>query len=435
MNASLLIIGRLLVFAGLSIMLMPTTCLAQNGSSNSDSSSVWTFGGHSKYQYIYTSVPGDSVLQGISGDSLQDHNLEVRLKFRVRRDRWDFDTHVQFITVHSDMLSATSDLPGLILAGSGVINDKRRWFDLTHEIHNEGKNATLLRLDRVSVGFTGDKTVFRFGRQAVSWGNGLLFTPMDIFNPFDPAAVDKEYKAGDDMVYGQHLLDNGNDIQAVAVIRRDLISGEVEQDKSSLALKFHGFKGAYEYDLLAAQHYGDQILGIGLSTDFGGAIWRGDLVWADTDTESVFSAVAGVSYSWVSGGRNWTGFMEYFYSGFGQRDGNYSPESLAANPELLKRLARGELFNLGRHYLGTSVTVELTPLLNLTPNFFINLTDPSALAQLVVSYDWKQDIQLLAALNVPIGPNGSEYGGIDSTQPGLYVSTGPSLFAQLAWYF
>jgi hypothetical protein len=435
MIASLSIIGRLLAFAGLSIMLIPTICLAQSGSSNSDSSSVWSFGGHTKYQYIYTSVPGDSVLQGISGDSLQDHNLEVRLKISARRERWNFDTHVQFVTVHSDMLSATTELPGLILAGSGLINDKRRWFDLTHEIHNEDKNATVLRLDRVSVGFTGDKTVFRFGRQAVSWGNGLLFTPMDIFNPFDPAAVDKEYKAGDDMVYSQYLLDSGNDVQAVAVIRRDLISGEVEQDKSSLALKFHGFKGSYEYDLLAARHYGDQILGLGLSTDFGGAIWRGDLVWADTDTESVFSAVAGISYSWIGGDRNWTGFLEYFYSGFGQRDGKYSPGDLATNPELLKRLARGELFNLSRHYLGASLTVELNPLLNLTPNVFINIADPSALAQLVLTYDWKQDIQLLAALNVPIGPNGSEYGGTDSTQPGLYVSTGPSIFAQLAWYF
>lgn len=435
MTARLSITGRLLVYAGLSVLLIPTTSLAQNGSSNSDSSSIWSFGGHSKYQYVYTSVPDDSVLQGISGDSLQGHSLEVRLKISARRDRWDFETHAQFITVHSDMLNATAGLPGLILAGSGVINDKRRWFDLTHEIHNEGKNATLLRLDRVSVGFTGDKTVFRFGRQAVSWGNGLLFTPMDIFNPFDPAAVDKEYKAGDDMVYGQYLLDSGDDVQAVAVIRRDLISGEVEHDKSSLALKFHGFKGSYEYDLLAAQHYGDQILGLGLSTDFGGAIWRGDLVWADTDTETVFSAVAGASYSWVSGDHNWTGFLEYFYSGFGQQGGDYSAGDLASNPELLKRLARGELFNLGRHYLGASLTVELTPLLNLTPNVFFNIADPSALAQMVLTYDWKQDIQLLAALNVPIGPNGSEYGGIDATQPGLYVSVGGSIFAQLAWYF
>ena len=224
-------------------------------------------------------------------------------------------------------------------------------------------------------------------------------------------------------------------MQAVAVVRRDLVSGDVEQDKSSLAAKYHGFWGRTEYDLLLAEHYAERVIGLGLSTDYAGAIWRTDLVWTDTDSGSVFSAVGGASYSWIAGGHNWTGFVEYYYNGFGQSDGEYSPEELASNPDLLRRLARGELFNLGRHYLGASVMVEVTPLLNLTPNVFINLTDPSALAQLVLSYDWKQDFQLLGALNIPIGASGTEYGGIESEQPGLYISTGTSLFAQLAWYF
>ena len=395
----------------------------------------WTLGGHSKYQFIHTSIPDDSVLYSINGDHLQDHNLEVRLKASARRDRWDFDVQAQLIGTHSDTLAGLRGFPGLIFPGSDVINDDRRWFNLTYELNNEGKNASVFRLDRVNIGYTGDRTVVRFGRQAISWGNGLLFTPMDILNPFDPAAVDKEYKSGDDMLYGQYLLTNGNDVQAVAVVRRNPVNGDVEQDSSSVALKYHGFWGSNEYDLLLAEHYGETLVGLGASTDFGGAIWRGDLTWNDTDTSSVISAVAGASYSWVLREHNWTGFLEYFYNGFGQSDGDYSVPGLASNPELLKRLARGELFNLGRHYLGASVTVEVTPLFNFTPNVFINLTDPSALAQLVFTYDWKQDIQLLGAFNFPIGPNGSEYGGIESTQPGLYVSTGPSLFAQLAWYF
>ena len=399
------------------------------------SSTDWAFGGHTKYQFIHTQVPQDSVLHQIDGDTLQDYNLEARLKVSARRDRLDFKTHIQFITVHSDSLSGFSELPLLIYPGQGVISDNRRWFDLTHEFNNEGKNATLLRLDRLNVGFTGENTVVRFGRQAISWGNGLLFTPMDILNPFDPTVVDKEYKAGDDMLYGQYLLNRGDDIQTVAVVRRHPISGEVDRHQSTLAGKYHGFWGSKEYDLLLAEHYGEIVLGLGASTDFGGAIWRGDLVWNETDSGSVFSAVAGGSYSGVTGGHNWSGFIEYFYNGFGQTGGDYSVAGIASNTELLKRLARGELFNLGRHYLGISITIETTPLLTLTPNIFINLTDPSALAQFVFSYDWKQDIQVLAALSFPIGPNGSEYGGIDSGQPGLYVSTGPSLFAQLAWYF
>ncbi len=413
----------------------PAGLYAQSGVFSANKPTQWTFGGHTKYQYIHTRIPEDSVLQSISGNSMQDHNLEARLKVSARRERWSFATHAQFITVYSDTLLGFRDLPQIIFPGAGIITDDRRWFNLTHELTNEGKNATLLRLDRVSVAYTGDKTVIRLGRQAISWGNGLLFTPMDIFNPFDPTAVDKEYKTGDDMLYGQYLLDNGNDVQAVAVVRRNPVSGDIEQDESSMSVKYHAFWTGNEYDLLLAEHYGQRVLGLGASTDLGGAVWRGDLVWTDTDSGSIFSAVGGVSYSGVTAGHNWTGFLEYYYNGFGQSEGDYSAAGLAANPELLKRLNRGESFNLGRHYLGASLSVEWTPLLNLTPNVFVNVTDPSALAQLVLAYDWKQDVQLLAALNIPIGPGGSEYGGISAGQAGQYLSTGPSLFAQLAWYF
>jgi len=420
-----------LTFACLLVAQWTSVLAAEQGSPETD----WTFGGHSKFQTIHTHIPGDSVLQAINGDSLQDFNLEVRLQAAARRDRWGFKTDFQFITVHSDTLSASDDLPLLLFPGADIINDDRRWFNLTHVFHNEGKNATLVRLDRLNLGYTGDKTVIRFGRQAISWGNGLLYTPMDIFNPFDPATVDKEFKSGDDMLYGQYLLDDGSDIQTVAVVRRDLTSGDVESDQSSLAVKYHGFISGYEYDLLLAEHYDDLVLGLGGSADIAGAVWRSDLVWTDTDTGSVLTAVAGASYSWVTGQRNWTGVLEYYYNGYGQAGGDYSAEGLVENPALLQRLARGEVFNLGRHYLGASATVEFTPLLILGPNLFVNLTDPSALAQLVMTYDWKQDLQILAALNLPIGSKGSEYGGIEAQQPGQYVSTGPSLFAQLAWYF
>ena len=269
----------------------------------------WSFGGHTKYQYTHTLVPDNSVLQSISGDSLQAHNFEARLKVSARRERFDFEVHTQLIGVHSDLLSAFRELPGFITPGADVINDDRRWFNLTHEFSNKDKNASLIRLDRISVGYTGDKTVFRFGRQAISWGNGLLFTPMDIFNPFDPTAVDKEYKSGDDMLYAQYLLDSGSDLQAVAVVRRNPVSGDIEQDQSSLALKYHGFWGSHEYDLLASEHYGEFVLGLGASTDFHGAIWRADLVWSKTDPGSTLAGVGGVSYSGVLGGFNWTGFM------------------------------------------------------------------------------------------------------------------------------
>lgn len=77
----------------------------------------------------------------------------------------------------------------------------------------------------------------------------------------------------------------------------------------------------------------------------------------------------------------------------------------------------------------------MNPLWLLTPNAFINISDGSLLAQLVTTYDLKQDLQVLAAINLPVGPAGTEYGGIDSGVAGKPLSTGAGLFAQLAWYF
>ncbi len=400
-----------------------------------DTETDWEFGGYGKFRYIHTRVPGDSIFHAGSGSSLEDYSFETRLKASARRGDWDFSTDAQVIGVHSETLLASRQLPLAIFPRAGIINDDRRWFNLSHVFTNEGTNAALVRLDRLSVGYSGERAVVRFGRQAISWGNGLLYTPMDIFNPFDPTLVDKEYKSGDDMLYGQYLFTDGSDMQAVAMVRRNPVSGEVESDQSSVAIKYNGLSGGFEYDLLLSRHYADFIFGLGGSADIGGVLWRGDLLLTETDRQNVVTGVGGASYSWVSGSHNWTAALEYYFNGFGQSGGDYSTPGLAGNPNLLRRLARGEVFNLGRHYFGLATRVEVTPLLNLSPNLFVNLTDPSALAQLVLSYDWKQDWQVLAAVNVPLGPKGGEFGGIEAPQTGLYIATGASLFAQLAWYF
>ncbi len=414
---------------------LPCGILAAQTESLVDAETDWDFSGHAKYQFIFSTYPDNSAFHPVLGDSSVDNNLEVRLKFSAYRNHWDFKADYQFIALYGDTLELARHFPGAAFPIRNAISDDRRWWDLTHTIENEGKRLVLQRLDRLSIAYTGERMVWRFGRQAISWGNGMVFTPMDIFNPFDPAAVDKEYKTGDDMLYGQYLFNNGNDLQTVAVVRRDLRSGDVESDQSSLAFKYHGFLGMNEYDLLLAEHFNDRILGLGGIVNIGGAVGRGDLTWTDTGDDSVFSLAASISYSWVWGGKNISGLLEYYHNGFGQKNGAYSVGDLAQNPELLKRIARGELFTLARNYLAASATIEVSPLFLLIPNFFVNLEDPSTLVQLVAQYDWKQNLQILAAVNIPVGPDGSEYGGIEAPLAGQYFSTGPGFFAQLAWYY
>ncbi len=385
---------------------------------------VAEFGGHAKLRAVAQAYPSDSVIRDYAGSDSLNTSLELRLGLGVQSGRWSFDTAWQLVGLRAETLPLTGS-PG----------DERRLFDLTDVIGDGDEHVYLHRLDRLWIGYASEKMVIRLGRQALSWGNGLAYTPMDIVNPFDPAAIDTEYKAGDDMLYLQYLQDSGNDVQAAGVARRNPVTGEAESDVATMALKYHGFAGTHEYDLLVARSYGDTVLGFGFSRGVGGAVWGSDVVVTDTDDGTKLQLVTNLLYSWAWLERNMSGVLEYYYNGFGQPAERYDPASLAGNPALVSRVARGESFTLGRHYLAASVLVEMTPLWTLTPTLLLNVGDPSGLFQLVTRFSLSDEMTLLASINAPLGARGTEFGGIESGLRGRYVSQGAGLFAQFAWYF
>jgi len=378
-------------------------------------------GGHAKAHVLAQSYPADSVFNDLVGATSADYQGDLRLNLEAKRNNWTLDVGYQLIGLSSDLLR--------------VPNDDRRLLNLTATIDESGSTVLLHRLDRLWVGYTGERTVVRFGRQALSWGNSLFYAPMDLVNPFDPSAVDTEYKAGDDMLYLQYLRDTGDDVQAAHVIRRGLLSGDVDADAATTAVKYHGFAGEKEFDVLIARHYGDTVFGLGFGRSVGGAQWGSDVVVTATDSDTVVQLSTNLSYSWVAAGRNMSGAVEYHFNGFGQSSGRYGPGDLASNPELLLRLNRGEIFTAGRHYIAGSVLIEMTPLWSVSPTLLGNLTDPSGLLQLVTNYSLSDNMTLLGSLNVPFGSNGSEFGGPASLAPGRYFSQDAGLFAQFAWYF
>lgn len=390
-------------------------------------------GGHVKGRLLGQSFPDNSAFRQLAGSSSLDIESDLRLNFVANRGQWSVNADYQLFAGYGDRINPAALLPGGL--GNRLPNDDRRFFNLTGTIDDDGKFVALHRLDRLSLGYASDKAVVRLGRQALSWGNGLVFSPMDIVNPFDPTAVDTEYKAGDDMLYAQYLRGNGDDIQFAYVVRRDIVSGDPEFDESTVAAKYHGIVGAAEYDLLAARNFGDTTLAVGGNRSIGGAVWRGDLVLTDAASGSKVQFVTNLSYSWMWGGKNVSGVLEYYFDEFGQKDGSYDATSLAQNPELLQRLARGQSFTIGRHYVAGGLTIEMTPLWILMPNLFANAEDGSALLQIVTRNNLHEDMEFIGALNIPLGPDGSEYGGIALDTPGVFLSTGASLFAQLAWYF
>jgi hypothetical protein len=393
-------------------------------------------GGHLKLQGLLSGYADDSIFRDFLGANSHDESGELRLQFRADDQGWAIKGDYQVVARHGGTLAVSEPLASTFFLPGAAPSDDRRWWDLTDEIQHTDDYLLVQRLDRLHLDYTGDALVVRFGRQALSWGNGLIYNPMDVFNPFDPAAIDTEYKVGDDMLYSQYLTDSGDDWQFVQAWRRDE-NGNVSSQVNSTAIKYHGFLagGEQEYDLLLAQHYDEWLLGVGGSASVGGAVVRGDITLTETDDEWVASLVANWSYSWVWRGNNVSAVAEYFYNGFGLHDDDYSVQAMLDNPDLAQRISRGELYTLGRHYVAGSLLLEVTPLFSIIPNAFINMSDGSALGQLNVQWDVGQNWQILASVSVPVGPTGTEYGGMETGLNELTTRSGRSFFAQLAWYF
>ncbi len=414
--------------AFLAVLLISVSCPAEE--------TQIEFGGHTKTRLIAQTFPSDSIFHDLTGSDSFDIEADLRLNLEADQGPWSFNASYQLFALYGDSVEYLRNLPpGLGVIPNRFPDDERRLFDLTSVLRDEDKFSSLHRLDRLWLGYANEKTVIRFGRQAISWGNGLFFSPMDIVNPFDPTAIDTEYKTGDDMLYAQFLRDNGDDVQVAIVFRRNPVNGETDSEEGTVSIKYHGVRDNAEYDVLAAVNHDDMTIGIGGNKSIGGAVLRGDIVVADISSETIVQLVTNLSYSWIWGGKNVSGAIEYYYNGFGQNDGAYDLPSLATNPELLDRLSRGELFSIGRHYLAGSLMIEVTPLWLLTPTVFLNIEDGSALIQFVSQNDLKENLAFLGSLNVPVGPKGTEYGGIESGIADRYLSTDLSVFAQIAWYF
>ncbi|WP_390617699.1 hypothetical protein [Maricurvus nonylphenolicus] len=401
-----------------------------------------TVSGHLKYRAQAAHYPDDSLFRQLGEAQAYDHSADLRLQWSAQQGQWSVQVDYQLLGIAGDGVDLAKQLAvtggaasTLTVAGSsGFPDDDRRLFDLTHRFSDQDRHILLHRLDRAHITYTGQQSVWRLGRQVLSWGNGLIYNPVDFFNPFDPAAVDTEYKTGDDMLYGQYLFNNGDDLQGVYVARRD-DEHDVTRDVASTALKYHAWWGEQEWDLLMAEHYDESIVAMGVARDIGGAVWRSDVMAVDASDHWTWSLVTNLSYSWRWWDKNISGVAEYYYNGFGETGDQLSTTDLLENPALRERLTRGELYTTGRQYIAGSLTIEMTPLLNFRPGVFVNLSDQSSLWQWVVQYDPSQNIQVLGSLNIPIGPSGTEFGGVDLEPGNLQLSRGLSASIQLGWYF
>ncbi len=193
-------------------------------------------------------LPSHDFQHQLSGTPAYDYTADLRMMFRQSSGS------LTWLADHSTTLNggdsfAFNSAPGITLDQSPG-DDDQRLMDLSWEIGDGDRHRVVHRFDRLAVEYRRGNWGVTLGRQALSWGNGIVFQPMDLFSPFAPTTVDRDYKAGDDLLLIEKLFGNGSDLQLLAVARRDA-NEDFTGQAGSVGLKWHGYAGGTEFDLIA----------------------------------------------------------------------------------------------------------------------------------------------------------------------------------------
>lgn len=374
----------------------------------------------------YASAPADFAAAAFGGDDYGGATGSLRLMWTGTLGEWDTEIHYRL-----DATAGNAAAVANALAGMSPPPPPYTLFDLSDTITSTDGLIASHAIDRLSIARATPKTVIRLGRQAVTWGAGQVFHPMDIVAPFAPQARDTEFKTGVDMAYLQLLFDDGSDLELIGVPRAAVQGGDITADASTLAARYSTFLGDLAANAILAGDHGDTTAGLGLSGALGGASWNAEWVPTVTaDGTRYDSTLANISFAFPVAGRTALTFAEYFRNGFGVSGTGPALDSLPA--DLADRMARGQVFTVNRDYLALGMSFEVSPLVGASASTIINLADDSMLTAASLNWSVSDNANLMLGGQWPAGPRGTEFGGLPVSGGGAPYA-GPERSAYLLY--
>lgn len=336
--------------------------------------------------------------------------------------RIEFDPTLTWTGGDAVQLLSSIGLPLDQLPGS----DSSRYFDWSEEIFSDDQHRLVTRVDRLSITYRKPSWSLQTGRQAISWGNGLVFQPLDLFSPFAPTTIDREYKPGVDSVLFESLVGNSAELQLLWIGRQVDEAGSSADTK---ALKWHSQFSDLSLDLIVAEHIGDDFAAFSLSLPVAGSLLRLETSRLCDETTCKLSGLANLDYTIALGPTLLYLFGELYRNGFGlEQIEDRVPEALS------ERMARGEIFTLMKNYGSLGMNITWHPLWSQSFIVLENLEDQSGLFQTAVNYEPGDASRVQFGVSVPYGDLNTEFGerelGGDTTSGG-----GSTYFMSVAIYF
>ncbi len=318
------------------------------------------------------------------------------------------------------VLPPDADAPFRLSQGDAVISEEDD-FLYRHE------------LDRALAALHFDGLEVTVGRQAVGWGRGVVFSAVDVFSPFSPLEVDRDWRKGVDAVRIEMRLADTYSFEVVGAF------GE-HWDESALLGRLRGYSGAVDGELIFGKRAEDDMYAGTISASVGDAEVHGELAFFDTpeefddgglfgDDDLVAKAVLGASYTFDIGS-GLTLWAEYHYSGFGT-DEMDEVALRFLDEDYLERFLRGDMQMIGKRAVAFQSAYELDDSWSASLLWLFNPDDESGVVSPGLSCSVSDETSILISAHFPYGREADRL-GIPRTEYG----DGPaSVFLQVSVSF
>lgn len=262
------------------------------------------------------------------------------------------------------------------------------------------------RLHRAAVTLSRGVIDLKLGRQRIAWGTGRFWSPLDILNPVNPLAIEREERLGIDAVL---LEAKTGPLSRVSLVH----APAPDRGPASRAVQWHGNAGGVDGSIVAGRLAGLDVAGIDMASQLGQAGVRAELARLENRQGQRFTrAMLGLDYAFPSG---LTVSTDLYFNGAGVRD------PLAY--DLAGGMAGG-VNGLATRYAGLYASYEITPLLKWTTNVAVNLDDRSRGVDSRLVWSWRPKADLTVGVQRFSGNGRSEYGRMPN-----------AAFAQWQWFF
>jgi hypothetical protein len=262
------------------------------------------------------------------------------------------------------------------------------------------------RLYRAAVTLTRDNVDLKLGRQRIAWGTGRFWSPLDILNPVNPLALEREERVGVDAALLEAKLG--------PLSRASLVYAPTpDRGSPSRAMQWHGNAAGVDASLVVGRLLDLDIVGMDVAGQIGAAGIRGEAARLRPRGGSGFNRLmAGVDYGFPNG---LTLSAELYYNGAGSRD--------PAGYDFAGQ-GSGRLASLATRYAGLYASYEITPLLKWMTYVVVNGDDRSRAIDSRLVRSIAPNLDLALGVQCFSGATGSEFASLSN-----------ALHVQLQWFF